>query len=148
MSFKDDLAKARASRPEPVLQAVAVGDELYQVEMMRLDGMDWAAVMAECPPADEKGARLGYDSNKAALVACKRYSRLLDTDGEHVSMSVVRDDKGKVIEDPWADLFKTISGAEIGAIAAVWWALNMNDPNERVVALKKAWAAGDKTSSR
>lgn len=135
MSFKDALAKARESRPKPVLQPVAVGDELYQVEMMRLDGMDWAAVMAECPPTDEKSARLGYDSNKAALIACKRYSRLLDAEGEPVA------------DFDWADLFKTISGTEIGAIAAVWWALNMHDPNERVVALKKALAAGDKTSS-
>lgn len=135
MSFKDALAKARESRPKPVLQPVAVGDELYQVEITRLDGMDWAAVMAECPPTDEKGARLGYDSNKAALVACKRYSRLLDTEGEPVA------------DFDWGDLFTAISGAEIGAIAAVWWALNMHDPNERVVALKKAWAAGDKTSS-
>lgn len=134
MSFKDDLAKARAERPAPVLQAVAVGDELYQVEIMRLDGMDWAAVMAECPPTDEKGARLGYDSNKAALVACKRYSRLLDADGEEVA------------DADWADLFDVISGAEIGAIAAVWWALNMSDPNERVVALKKSLAGGGKTS--
>lgn len=135
MSFKDALAKARESRPKPVLQPVAVGDELYQVEITRLDGMDWAAVMAECPPTDEKGARLGYDSNKAALVACKRYSRLLGTDGEPVA------------DFDWGDLFTAISGAEIGAIAAVWWAMNMHDPNERVVALKKAWAAGDKTSS-
>lgn len=147
MSFKEALAKARAERPAPILQAVAVGDELYQVEMMRLDGMDWAAVMAECPPNDEKGARLGYDSNKAALIACKRHSRLIDTDGETVDMSIVKDDKGNVLADPWRDLFDTISGAEIGAIAAVWWALNMSDPNARVVALKKAWAAGERTSS-
>lgn len=145
MSFKEALAKARAERPEPILQAVAVGDELYQVEMMRLDGMDWAAVMAECPPLDEKSARLGYDSNRAALVACKRHSRLLDADGEAVDMETVVKD-GEVVSDPWADLFQTISGAEIGALAAVWWALNMNDPNQRVIALKKALSAGVRTN--
>lgn len=134
MSFKDDLAKARADRPKPVLQAVAVGDELYQVEVMRLDGMAWAAVMAECPPTDAKGARLGYDSDKAALVACKRFSRLLDAEGEPVE------------DFDWADLFDTISGTEVAAIASIWWALNMSDPNDRVVQLKKASAGGSKTS--
>lgn len=135
MSFKDALAKARASRPEPVLQSVAVGDELFQVEVRRLDGMEWAAVTAECPPTDEKGARLGYDTNKAALVACRRHSRLLDEAGEPVE------------EVDWGGLFTEISGAEVGAIAAIWWALNMHDPNERVVALKKASAGGSATSS-
>ena len=135
MDFKDALAKARESRPEPVLQSVAVGEVLFQVEVRRLDGMEWAGVMAECPPSDEKGARLGYDTNKAALVACRRYSRLLDTEGEPVA------------DVDWPGLFAELSGVEIGAIAAMWWALNMHDPNERVVALKKAWAAGSKTSS-
>ncbi len=135
MSFKDALAKARASRPEPVLQPVAVGDALFQVEVRRLDGMEWAAITAECPPTDEKGARLGYDTNKAALVACRRYSRLLDEAGEPVE------------DVDWAELFAEISGAEVGAIAAIWWALNMHDPNERVVALKKASAGGSETSS-
>ena len=135
MSFKDALAKARASRPEPVLQSVAVGDELFQVEVRRLDGMEWAAITAECPPTDEKGARLGYDTNKAALVACRRHSRLLDEAGEPVE------------DVDWAELFSAISGAEVGAIAAIWWALNMHDPNERVVALKKASAGGNATSS-
>lgn len=145
MSFKDALAKARDSRPEPKRVAVAVGDDLFNVEVMRLDGMDWAAVMAECPPSDEKGARLGYDTNKAALIACKRFSRLLDAEDEPVDMSlVVKDDK--VVESPWDDLFTTISGVEIGAIAATWWALNMNDPNNRVVELKKSLAGGVKTS--
>lgn len=135
MSFKDALAKARDSRPEPVLLQVAVGDVLFQVEMRRLDGMEWAGVMAECPPTDEKGARLGYDTNKAALVACRRFSRLLDVEGEPVP------------DVDWPALFAELSGAEVGALAATWWALNMHDPNERVVALKKAWAAGSRTSS-
>lgn len=134
MSFKESAQKARDSRPEPVKVSVAVGDDLFEVEVMRLDGMDWAAVMAECPPTDEKGVRLGYDSNKAALLACKRHSRLLNAEGEP-------DD-----EVDWDELFKIISGVEIGAIAATWWATNMNDPNQRVVALKKALAGGGKTS--
>ncbi len=147
MSLKDALAKARESRPEPVLQAVVVGDDLFQVELRRLDGMDWAGVTAECPPTDESGARYGYDINKAALIACRRFSRLLDSDGEPVDMSVTRDAKGAVTDDPWANVFKAISGAEIGAIAAMWWGLNMLDPNTRVVELKKALAGGGKTSS-
>lgn len=134
MSFKDALAKARERRPKPVEVSVAVGDELFKVEVARLDGMDWAAVMAECPPTDKKAARLGYDTNKAALVACERYSRLLDAGGEPVE------------DVDWVDLFATLSGAEIGAIAATWWATNMHDPNQRVVDLKKASMGGGRTS--
>lgn len=135
MDFKDALAKARESRPEPVLVAVAVADDLFNVEVRRLDGMDWVGVMAECPPSTEKGARLGYEAERAALVACRQYSQLLTTDGDVVTGI------------DWDDLFKLISGTEIGAIAATWWALNMADPNRRVVELKKALAGGGKTSS-
>lgn len=134
MSFKDDLAKARESRPEPVLMDVAVGDELYRIEVKRLDGMQWAEVMSSAPPNDEAGARLGYDTSKAALIACRRYSRLLDADGDPVT------------DFDWSELFDVISGTEIGAIAATWWALNMGDPNSRVVALKKARRAASATS--
>lgn len=135
MSFKEVLAKARAARPQPVMVPVAVGEDLFNVEVRRLDGMEWAGITAECPPTDEKGARLGYDTNKAALLACRRHSRLLGGDGD-------------VVEDvDWDALFGEISGVEVGAIAATWWALNMHDPNERVVALKKALAGGNVTSS-
>ena len=147
MDFKDALAKARAERPAPVLQAVAVGDQLYHVEMMRLDGMDWAAITADCPPRSERDASLGYDSNKAALLACRRHARLLAPDGEAVNMAIVKDQNGVISEDPWLDLFKTMSGTESDAIGAVWWALNVSDPNKRVVALKKALMAGERTNS-
>lgn len=134
MSFKDDLAAAKAARPEPVVVSVAVGDSLYGVEARRLDGMQWAEVMASAPPSDEAGARLGYDTSKAALFACKKYSRLLDAEGEPVP------------EFDWNDVFNAISGTEIGAIAATWWALNMGDPNQKVIALKKARAGVSATS--
>lgn len=134
MSFKDDVAAAKSARPEPVVVSVAVGDTLYGVETKRLDGMQWAAVMAAAPPSDEAGARLGYDTSKAALIACKQHSRLLDAEGEPVA------------EFEWNDLFNAISGTEIGAIAATWWALNMGDPNQKVIALKKARAEVSATS--
>ncbi|UOQ60387.1 hypothetical protein MUN76_15365 [Leucobacter rhizosphaerae] len=146
MSFKDALAKARSNRPEPVLQAVAVGDELYHVEIRRLDGMDWAAITADCPPRHERDASMGYDSNKAALIACRRHGRLLDGDDEPVAMAVIRDDQGNVVDDPWLNLFNAISGTEADAIAALWWGQNVNDPNKHVVALKKASAGGSKTN--
>ena len=130
MSFKDDLAAAKAAAVEPVLVDVAVGEALYRVEVVKLPGMQWAEVVAAAPPSDEMGARLGYDTVKAALVACRKYSRLLDSDGEPVA------------EVDWRDLFDAISGVEIQAIAATWWALNVGDPNERVVALKKALKGG------
>lgn len=145
MSFEEDLAAAKAARPEPVVVSVAVGDSLYGVEVKRLDGMQWAEVMASAPPNDEAGARLGYDTSKAALAACRKYSRLLDGDGEPVDMSPAIKD-GKPVSDPWRDMFTAISGTEIGAIAATWWALNAGDPNKKVIALKKARAAGSATS--
>lgn len=145
MSFREELAKAREGRPEPVLVGVAVGESLYQVEVSRLDGMDWASIMADAIPTDEKGARLGYDTNKASLLACRKFSRLLGPDGEPKDMAPVMED-GRMVSDPWGDLFKTISGTEVGAIAATWWALNMRDPNQKVVDLKKLSAGGGKTS--
>ncbi len=134
MSFKDDLAAAKAAAVEPVLVDVAVGEALYRVEVVKLPGMQWAGVMAAAPPDDGVGARLGYDVYKAALIACKKYSRLLDSDGEPVA------------DVDWDELFTAISGAEVSGIGATWWALNMAAPNKHVAALKKASAAGRKTS--
>lgn len=135
MSFKDALERARAGRPEPKLVEVAVGDDLFQVEVGRLDGMDWAGIMAECPPVDANGVALGYDTTRAALLACTRHGRLLDGAGEPVE------------DVDWAALFVEIAGDEARAIAATWWTMNMRDPNARVAELKKALAAGGKTSS-
>lgn len=143
MSLTDALAKARESRPEPILITVAVGEELFQVECKRLDGMDWAAVMAAAPPRDDIGVKLSYDIGRGALVACARHSRLLDSEGNLV---VERDEQGAVIPTDWAGIFAAISGSETNQLAATWWALNMNDPNKHVEALKKASAGGRKTS--
>lgn len=147
MSFEDDLAAAKAERPEPVPVEVAVGAKLYTIEVRRLDGMEWAGITSECPPHDEKSAALGYDTNRAALLACRRFSRLLDADGEVVDTTVKRDEHGNVLSDRWADVFAIISGVEVGQLAATWWALNMHDPNQKVVELKKASLAGKLTSS-
>ena len=135
MGLLDDFAKARADRPEPIMVDVAIGDGLYKVEVTRLDGMAWAAIMAECPPEDAGSARLGYSPSAAALLACKRFARLFDAEGEPVA------------DVDWGEVFAAISGVEVQAIAASWWALNMGDPNQRVVDLKKASAAGGVTSS-
>lgn len=135
MKFQDALAKARADRPEPVAVEVALGDALFQVEVKRLDGMEWAAIMAECPPRDDLMARLGYDMTSAGLIACKRFSRLLDAEGDEVS------------DVDWDALFAALDGSGVRGIAATWWMLNMKDPNDRVAELKKALAAGERTSS-
>lgn len=129
MSFKDDLAAAKAARSETVMVDVAIGESLYQIEVRRLDGMQWADIMADAPPNNEVAGRLGFDVYKAALIACRKYSRLLDADGNEVP------------DVDWGDLFAAISGAEVSGIGATWWALNMADPNRRVDALKKASAA-------
>lgn len=147
MSITDALAKSRASRPKPSLVAIAVGNELFNVEVRRLDGMEWAGVMAECPPVAEKDTYIGYDTNKAALVACRGYGRLLNMAGEPQDMAVKHDEAGTVISDRWAEVFTEISGDEIGHIAAGWWGKNVSDPNKRVEALKKAFAGGKLTSS-
>lgn len=91
MGLKEDIEAARLNRPEPVRQQVAVGEALYEVEISRLEGLEWAGIIAECPPKDERGALLGYDANKAAVIACKRFSRLINSEGESMPMDVVRD---------------------------------------------------------
>lgn len=145
MGLKEDLEIAKAHRPEPVLVDIAVGEALYKVEVRRLDGMEWAGVMAEAPPTDEASARLGYSTHRAALIACRRYSRLLDADGEAVTHIEV-DENGNPLPLDWGLIFDAISGIEVQAIAATWWALNAGDPNQRVVDLKKSSAGGSKTN--
>lgn len=146
MSFKDALERARAARPAPMLVSVALDNELYNIEVVRLNGMDWAGIVAECPISDPAQARLGYDASKAALLACRRFGRMLDANNDAVEMDVVRNGKGIVIDDPWADVFEAISGEEVRGLAATWWSMNVYDPNQRVAELKKASAGGGKTS--
>lgn len=145
MGLNEDLAAAKASRPEPVLVDVVVNDALYRVETRRLDGMQWAAVMAAAPPTDSVSVMLGYSPAQGALVACREYGRLFDADGVEQDMSPVVGDDGVVLSDPWGDVFDAISGTEIQAVASSWWGRNAGDPNQRVEALKKASRGGGKT---
>jgi len=133
MGIKEDLELAKAERPDPVYVDVAIGSNLYKVEITRLDGMQWAGIMAECPPIDDGSALLGYAPHRAGLIACQRHGKLLDENGNGV-------------EADWEAIFESISGTEVQAISATWWGMNMGDPNQRVVALKKASAGGSKTS--
>lgn len=143
MALSDDLAAAQAARPKPILVDIAIGDSLYKVEVRRLDGMQWAGVIASAPPVDEMSVRLGYQPSKAALTACSMYSRLLDADGSPVTSMGV-DENGEPLPVDWSAIFAAISGVEIQAIAATWWGLNNNDPNKNVLALKKASQGGSK----
>ena len=145
MGLKEDLERAKQTRPEPVLVDIVISDALYQVETRRLDGMQWAAVMASAPPVDAASVMLGYSPAQGALVACREYGRMLDAEGNPVDMSPVLDENGEVVSEPWEDVFEAISGTEIQAIASSWWGRNAGDPNQRVEALKKASAGGSKT---
>jgi hypothetical protein len=135
MSFKDDLAAAKKLRPEPILVPVAVGESMYQVEVSRLPGTTWDAIMSRCPARSEQHFAVGYDTGKAAVVASTEHGRLLAADGE------------AVVDPDWDGLFEVISGIELRAIAAAWWGQNVNDPDQAVTALKKASAARESSSS-
>lgn len=134
MDFKDILAKAQEEVQEVKLVEVSVAGELFRVEVSRLPGMDWSAIMVACPPRSPKLAGIGYDLTDGALLACERHSRFLDADDEVVA------------DVDWAELFTVLAGSEVQGIAATWWTLNMRDPNTRVVELKKALVAGEKAS--
>ncbi len=144
MGLKEDLARAKSSRPAPVLVDIVVGETLYKVEVRRLDGMEWAAVMASAPPIDEGSARLGFNARVGALVACRDYGRLLDADGNEIHNLGI-DDYGEIVPLDWAAILDAISGVELQALSATWWALNSYDPNQRVVELKKASQGGGRT---
>jgi len=144
VGLKEDLNRAKQNRPEPVLVDIVIGDTLYRVDARRLDGMEWAGVMAESPPTDEGSARLGFSTHRAALIACTRFSTLYDADGEPVR-HIETDEQGNPLPLDWGLIFSAISGIEVQALAATWWALNAGDPNQRVVDLKKSSAGGGKT---
>ncbi|MBB4072045.1 hypothetical protein [Canibacter oris] len=133
MSFHDDLKKAQQQRATETVD-ISLAGNLYSIEISRLPGMQWAAIIAAAPPQDAADARLGYSPATAALAACKAHGRLLDAAGVPVA------------DVDWGELFDAISGVEVQAVAAVWWGLNMGTPNDEVVALKKVSRPGSKTS--
>lgn len=140
MGYREAAERAKQNRPEPVIQAFVLDDELYHVPIRRLDGQDWALVTAEAPPEVARDARLGFNTRKAAMIACGRHAQLLDADKNPVPAEY--DEDGKRVPVDWGMIFAAISGTEVDAIAAIWWAMNVSDPNERVVAAKKASAGG------
>lgn len=135
MTFIEDLAAAKAQRPAPILVPVALGEALYRVEVKRLPGTAWDSIMARCPARSEQHFAVGYDTGKAAVLASREHGRLLDADGALVEGA------------DWDGLFEVISGIELRAIAAAWWGLNVNDPDQAVTALKKASATRESSSS-
>lgn len=143
MTYREKLAKMREARPEPVMVPFVLDDELFHVDVRKLDGMDWAAVTADALPVTALDHRLGFSTIRAALLACEKYSTLHDAEQVPVPEEW---EKGEKIPTDWRGIFDEISEEELNAIAALWWGMNSRDPNRRAGELKKALAGGGKTS--
>lgn len=135
MGLKEDLEAAKNAQTEPVLVPVSIGGVLYQVEATRLPGTAWDGIVARCPARAEQHFHVGYDTGRATALALKEHGRLLTADGA---------DAG---ETDWDAVLDTISGVELRAISAAWWGLNEQDPDQMVIALKKALAGGASSGS-
>lgn len=137
MSFAEDLAAAKNAAletPETAEVPITVNGKLYTVRVKRVPGIGWDDIVARCPARAEAHFRVGYDTGRATRIALEEHGVLLDADGADVD------------EVNWGEILEVVSGVEIRAISAAWWGLNEQEPNNLVVALKKASRGGDSTS--
>lgn len=144
MGYRDALERAKAKLPKPTMQEIVIDDEIYFIDIFRLPGMEWSGITADAPPKAETDRALGFDTAKAALLACARHSTLYDAEKQPVP--VERDAAGQAIPVDWKSIFDTISESERDAVIATWWILNSRDPNQRVSIIKKARQGGSATN--
>lgn len=142
MSFKDDLVaakKKRATEPETQTVDVVLNGNLVVLKFTVMDSMDWANTTARFPmrPNTAIDARYGYNVHGVARAAAPLCGVRVE-DGKDVPLGVTRDEKGKVVESEWEDLFDALSGHEFTVVASAIWGLNEWGPSARIEAAKKA----------
>jgi hypothetical protein len=130
----------RDARLGAVDQSIAVGERIDEMlssatvdkfRFYRMDGLKWAALIAEHPPRTHVALdlRYGFNLHEVTPVAVVSCGRLLDGENE-VSLP----------KEQWNDLLTVLSGHEVERIADALFVLNEWDPERAVQRAKKASA--------
>lgn len=137
MSFKDDLAAAKAAVAEevttsPVIE-VAVNGTIYPVLFHRASPEDWSHATTKHLPREDVGLDLknGYNLSAATREISVKYGRVLEGNVETTR------DAGE-----WADLWEIIAPAKARNLEAVVWYLHEKDAEQEIEAAKKGSKRG------
>ena len=139
MSFKDDLAAARAAVPDTKTVDVSVGKALVTLKVRAVPTTTWTEITAQHPPRVGVPLDMNYgynwhaSSDEAALQSVVRVE-----DGKDVPFERTEATDDTEAVDEWAELLEVISAPDLTAIRNVVWELNEYAPGLRTQALKKA----------
>ena len=139
MSFKDDLAAARAVVPDTKTVDVSVGKVLVTLKARAVPTTTWTEITAKHPPRVGVPLDMNYGynwhaaSDEAALQSVVRVEDGVDVPFERIEAT---DDTEAM--DEWADMLEVISAPDLTQIRNVVWDLNEFAPGLRTAALKKA----------
>ena len=145
MSFKDDLAAARAAVPDTKTVDVSVGTALVTLKVRAVPTTTWTEITAKHPPRVGVPLDMNYgynwhaSSDEAALQSVVRVEDGKDVPFERTDAVEASEGVEAVpAVDEWAELLEVISAPDLTAIRNVVWELNEYAPGLRTQALKKA----------
>jgi len=147
MSFKDDLAAAKAADVPHADVTVLVNGVPYDLRFRQMPGDEWASETDKHParPGVLVDQRYGYNIRSLTRGAAPKCGVLVNG-GDEVKLRV--DPVGDADRvDEWADLFRTLSGHDFQRVTDAIWSLNEYLPEKAVEAARKARANSANTSS-
>ncbi len=137
MSFIDDLEAAEAAaRPSKDVLVLLAGNP-HVLRFVQMDPMDWTTVTDRHPmrPGVLVDERYGYNLRAVTREAAPKCGFLVEDDRPQPLQSA----------ESWASLFKSITGAEFARITDAIWSLNEYEPEQAVLAAKKALSGTPKS---
>jgi hypothetical protein len=138
VGFLEDLAAQKSAERQTADVEILLNGHLYRLHVTQMDGMEWASIVDKYParPGILIDQRYGY--NLRALTKGELHRCAVLYDGDDV-VPLRRDPIGaKNRVDQWADLFKAIDGNATQRVCDAVWGLNEYDPEQAVIAAKKA----------
>lgn len=137
VDLKELRAKAQAARAALAENVKTVeldiAGELVEVTFQQAPGDVWADLLVTHPPRRGTDANIGYNSDAAS----RDYpADLIRIGGETPDA------------DTWHDIFDSLTSPSIKMAAAALWALNQNEPYQRILELGKAKAGASSRKRR
>jgi hypothetical protein len=128
MSFKDDLAAAKAADPVTADVTIEINGATHTLRFTRMDPVEYTEETLRHPPRLEIGIdrEFGYNLTALTMAVAPRCARLVDGD-----------DLVELDDEAWADLFAVADGGAVQSIQNTVFGLNEFSSGKAADAAKK-----------
>lgn len=129
-----EAQKRQVESPSTLIAEVALGGELVQVRLTKMESWAWLNLSAQHPirPGSSLDAVHGFNMHAVVRDYPEREQVLSE------------DESATLDDETWADMMSVLSAADIDTIATGIWALNVLEGRQAVKAAKKA-SAGERS---